>query len=488
MNMESRMRGMIWMTLLAVLAAGGAVAEGGLEAGDLVHVRVHRQPDLSTSVSVDGNGAVEIPYVGRVNVRGLSEEEAGARVQEALKAILKNPRVSLSRNAALQGPGASFRSEGMQTKLVPLSNSSAEGLNTALAGMASEGGSVSFDPNTNTLILTDTPSALQEMLAVVHELDQMQSQVAQIHIETKIAEVESGAIKELGVKWFTQGDHLGGGFNTPNRQDTRVDAARGGYDPLFNERIDSDNGRNTGGAGRRFLDEGNWDRRLQIPLMLAAPGQMYLGYLNEGIDLGVMIDALVGDNQAELLAAPYIRTVNHKSAQIKMVEEYPFTELGTAGLSTVANVRFIDVGITLDVTPHVRRDPDGVPYVQLEMEPEVSTATGLSNGVPIRSVRSSRSVANVRNGQTLAIGGILQNDVRNVEQKVPGIGNMPVLGRLFRHTERSKGARELMIFVTPTIYERPENATWERTLNLKEVAAGSDFLAGLESRAEQRKD
>lgn len=482
------MRYAAWCAALLALAAGAAWAQAPLEPGELVHVRVHRQPELSTSVALDGNGAIELPYVGRVSVRGLTEEEAGARVQDALKAILKNPRVTLSRSALVQAPGATFRGEGMQTKLLPLNNSSAEGLFAALSGMSTEGGSVSFDPATNTLIVTDSPSALQEMMAVVRELDQMQSQVTQIHIETKIAEVESGAIKELGVKWFTQGDHLGGGFNTPPRQDSRVNSARGGYDPLFNERIDAGNNRNVGSAARRFIDEGNWDRRLQIPLMLAAPGQMYLGYLNDGIDLGVMIDALVGDNQAELLAAPYIRTVNHKSAQIKMVEEFPYTELGTAGLSAVANVRFIDIGITLDVTPHVRRDPDGMPYVQLEMEPEVSTATGLSNGVPVRSVRSSRSVANVRNGQTLVIGGILQNDARTVEQKVPGIGNVPVIGRLFRHTERSKGARELMIFVTPTIYERPENATWERTLNLKEVAAGGDFLAGLEARAEQRKD
>jgi type IV pilus assembly protein PilQ len=470
------------------LLAGGAHADEGIATGDFVYVNVHRHPDLSTNTQVDANGAVELPYIGRVDVKGLSDAEASKRVEEAMKAILKSPRVSLTRNANVQtNTPTAGRMEKMQTRMVPLQNSSAEGLFTALSGMSSEGGSVNFEPDTNTLILTDTPSALQEMLAVVEQLDQMKSQVVQIHIETKIAEVENGAMKELGIKWFAQGDNVGGGFNQTPRLDSRVDAARGGYDPLFNEQLSSGDGRNTG-AGRRFLDEANWDRRLQIPLAVAAPGQMYLGYLNEGIDLGIMIDALVADNQAELLAAPYIRTVNHQPAQIKMVEEFPYTELGSSGLSTVANVRFIDVGISLDVTPHVRRDPEGNVYVQMEMEPEVSTATGLSNGVPIRSVRSSHSTANVRDGQTLVIGGILQNDVRNVEQKVPGIGNVPVIGRLFKHNERSKASRELMIFVTPTVYDKPENATWDRALNLKEVTDGADFLAGLESRAEQRKD
>lgn len=474
--------------LIALLFSAAATpADEGIAAGDFVYVQVHRHPDLSTNTQVDANGAVELPYIGRVDVKGLSDEAASKRVEEAMKAILKSPRVSLSRSASVQSGVASGRNESMQTRMVSLQNSSAEGLFDALNGMTSPGGSVSFEPDTNTLILTDTPAALQEMLAVVEQLDEMESQVVQVHIETKIAEVENGAMKELGIKWFAQGDKLGGGFNQPPRQDSRVNAARGGYDPLFNEQLTSGDNRNTG-AARRFLDEGNWDRRLQIPLAVAAPGQMYLGFLNDGIDLGVMIDALVSDNQAELLAAPYIRTVNHKSAEIKMVEEFPYTELGSSGLSTVANVRFVDIGISMEVTPHVRRDPDGNVYVQMEMEPEVSTATGLSNGVPIRSVRSSRSTANVRDGQTLVIGGILQNDVRNVEQKVPGIGNVPVIGRLFKHNERSRANRELMIFVTPTVYDKPENATWDRALNLKEVTQGADFLAGLEARAEQRKD
>jgi type IV pilus assembly protein PilQ len=215
---------------------------------------------------------------------------------------------------------------------------------------------------------------------------------------------------------------------------------------------------------------------------------MFFGYMNSGIDLGIMLDALVADDKAELLASPYIGTVNHKPASIRMIEEFPYSELGTAGFSSVSTTRFLEVGITLDVTPHVRRDPDGERYILVELTPEVSTAVGVSNGVPVRAVRSSDSQRIVRDGQSLVIGGIVMADNHTVIQKLPGLGNLPIFGNLFKHQEQSKTSRELMIFVTPTIHDQPEDIQWERSLELQGFGQDDAFLAALESRAETRKE
>ena len=99
--------------------------------------------------------------------------------------------------------------------------------------MSTAGGSVSFDPATNALIVTDSPAVVQKMMSVIEELDRMQSQITQVHIEAKIAEVESTAAKEIGVRWFIQGDHAGGGYAPNPRQDTRVNSVRTFNDPLF---------------------------------------------------------------------------------------------------------------------------------------------------------------------------------------------------------------------------------------------------------------
>lgn len=474
------------VAVLLCAAAFGQEPTGTIEPGDTVYINVFRHPELSASTSVDANGMVNLPHVGNINVAGKTEAEATEAVRGAMNVVLKNPRVTVSKSAgaAMVEAPMGDRKLNMRTEVVQVKNARAENLYNALTGMATEGGSLSFDEATNTIIITDEPATLQNMVSVVTQLDNLENQMAQVHIEARVAEIESSAIKEAGLRWFAQGDKVSGGYTPNARQDARVNSLRTFNDPTYNERIGLDDGNGlSSGSSRNFIDQPNFDRRMQIPIQVAAPGQMFLGYLNAGIDLGIMLDALVADNKAELLATPYIRAVNHETAQIKMTEEFPYTELSTAGLNTVSNTRFLDVGIVLEVTPHIRQDPEGMPYVQLELEPEVSSATGVANGVPIRSVRRSNSTANVRDGQTLVIGGIVQNDQRDVVQKVPGLGDVPMLGNLFKHKEKSAAQRELMIFVTPKIYERPESATWNRS-----VALTGDRATGLVESLEQRAD
>jgi type II secretory pathway component GspD/PulD (secretin) len=479
------------MTLLGVLVAAAEGPDSGmpLEPGDLVFINVHRQPELSTTTQLDGNGNIELPYIGNVSIKGLSLEAAGERVTMGLKSILKNPRVTITRSTdAGVVPGGYMRTESMQTQVIPLDNAEAATLESALSGMSSAGGSVSFDPATNSVILTDEPAILQNMLSVIRELDQMTSQITQVLIESKIVEVETSAAKELGIRWFVQGDQATGGYTPAPRQDALLNSIRQFAGPNVNESLQNGGGNNGASLNRRFIDEDLFDRRLQVPVQIAAPGQMFFGYMNSGIDLGMMLDALVADDKAELLASPYIGTVNHRPASIRMIEEFPYAELTTAGFSSVETTRFLEIGIKMDVVPHVRRDPDGERYILVELTPEVSTAVGVSNGVPVRAVRSTESQRIVRDGQSLVIGGIVMADNHTVIQKLPGLGNLPIFGNLFKHKERSRTSRELMIFVTPTIHDRPEDIRWERSLELDGFGHNDAFLAALESRAEVRKD
>lgn len=455
-----------------------------VSSGDTLFVDVYRRPELSTSAQVDANGNIPVPYVGNVHVAGVSEKEAAERVQSALLSILKNPRVTISRSGAARPAMRAPRTAEMKTHVINLNNGSADVLSKTLSGMNSDGGSISADPNTNSLVITDTPATIQNMMAVVAQLDQMQSQITQVRIESKVAEVEQGAIKQLGVRWFTKSDKATGGFNPPVQQILGTGQAQ---DALGNERI----GGNTGlgnSTGRRFIDDPNFDRRLQVPLQAPTAGQMFFGLLTGGVDIGAMIDALVQDNKAEVLASPMILAVNHKQAEIKMADEFPYTEASQSYGGMAFNVKFMDLGIKLQVTPHVYKDSTG-PYVQLELTPEVSFAAGVSNGVPIRSVRSSDSIANVRDGQTLVIGGIVLNDEHNAVQGVPGISKVPIVGNLFKRKEKSRSRNELMIFVTPTIHEAPESVTWDRMINLT-GAARQDMPAVPinETQGERRKD
>jgi len=476
--------GVMWrMAALLLLCATGLAQEGAtINPGDLVFVEVYRRPELSSSGQVDSSGNIDVPYVGPVNVGGVTEGQAAERVASALTAILKNPKVTVSRTAPRIA--ATPRTGDMKTQVVPLSNSNAEELGKSLQGMSSAGGSISFDKNSNSVIITDTPGTIQNIVSAINQIDQMKSQLTQVRIETKIAEVKQGAMKELGIRWFVQGSEAGGGYYPPASQE--LSSLVQPRDSLANEQIgNSAANNNNGGYGRRFVNEPKFDRRLNVPVQVPLMGQMFFGLLNEHVDIGSLLDALVKDNKAELLATPWITTVNHKQAEIKMTDEFPYTESTQSFGSTNFSVQFMDLGIKMLVTPHVYQD-EGGPYVQMELKPEVSFPTGVSNGVPIRAVRSSDSVANVRHGQTLVIGGIVLNDEHKVEQRVPGLGKIPVVGNLFKRKERAQTRNELMVFVTPTIHGAPETITWDRMINL--TGSAKDELPSPPLAGEARKE
>lgn len=451
---------------VAAPASPAANAAGPLASGDSIFIDVYRRPELSGVSQVDADGNVNVPYVGPVKVSGSTDREAALHISSALSAILKNPRVTVTRGSGLQNGFQATRSSEMKTQVVPLFNSSAETMCTSLQGMTTQGGRIGADKTSNSLIITDTLATIQNIMAAISQLDQMPSKVTQVRIETKLAEVEQGAMKELGVRWFAKGKEVSGGYMPTRNTNSKVAGTHGNGDIPANEQVTSGSGNGAYGSGRQFVEGGTFDRRLTVPIQVPISGQMFLGVLRGSWDIGAMLDALVGEDKAKLLATPMILAVNHQLSTIKMTDQYPVTEAyqGTGGTSF--NVGFLDVGIKMSVTPHVYKDPGGVNYVQLELNPEVSFTNGMSNGIPIRSVRSSNSVANVRDGQTLVIGGILMNDEQSSIQGVPGLSKVPLVGSMFKHKEKSRTQNELMVFVTPTIHDAPETVTMDNMIDL----------------------
>lgn len=465
--MNTRIDACLRVASVVVMAVASVAAYAqGFQPGEFLYVDVPRHPEFTTAATVKADGTIDVPMVGAVSVLGLSEGEATAQVRKALTRMIRNPRVTVTRNASVPYQGIA-RTASMQTEVVPLHNAKAELMAEQLFGMSSEGGAVSFHEGTNSLILTDTPEVLRNMMSVIARIDEMQSQLTQVRIEAKIAEVQAGALKELGVRWFVQDEKFMGGYNPALRQNTRSPGLfDGSGSPSQNQVRRNTNATGTDGGGQQFINSGSLDRRLQIPVQVGSAGQMLVGFFDGTIDIGAMIDALVADNKAELLANPNVLTVNHQPANIEMVDEFPITEFGTesSGRSTT-NIRFIDIGIKLFVTPHVMKD-DGGAYVKLELSPDVSFPSGASSGAPIISRRSIETVANVRNGQTLVLGGIFRNELQNSVEKVPLLGDLPLFGQFFKRKSNSKNKTELMVFVTPSVHLTPESVTWDQMIDV----------------------
>lgn len=462
--------GILFAVLMCLAAPVQAQGNSGpISPGDLLSVDVLRAPDLSGTMQVDETGNIYLPFVGKIKVSGLSREQATAVVTMALRndAGMRNPRVSIQKSGRAPSGVQYGRAGDMTLAMVPLVKANAVTLSQALQGMSSPGGHIAPHPETNSLLITDTDAAIENILTVIASLDEMESQLYQVRIEARIAEVRVGALKELGIRWFAQGTEVSGGFYPPIPQDPAIAALNGGLSPSASERIGNSNSVNaTNNSGRRFIDN-VFDRRFQIPVQVPLPGQSFFGISTADVDIGAMLNALVSDNNAELLANPYQMTVNHKPALIKMVDRIPITELGVElSGATLVNVEFEEVGIVLNVTPHVSRDKKGC-YVYLDMNAKVSFLTGQSvNGIPIISERSIASPAIVRDGGTLVVGGITKEEERTTISKMVGLGDLPILGLLFRHKEKSKFRTELMIFVTPRVYTSPEKITWDQMIDL----------------------
>jgi type IV pilus assembly protein PilQ len=484
----------IWTLIIGFLMTAWTVNaqtdQATIQRGDIIYVEVYRVGEMTKSVQVDHEGNVTMPYIGAVNVVGLNESGAAAKLSGSMKKILRNPKVTVRKS--MSSPSSSFLSIGtspdMRIAVVPLMNADAESIYNTIRGTGTTGGNVNFDPHTNSIVITDTVEGIKNMTEVIGQLDSMRSQLTQVRIEAKIAEVRAGAFKEMGIRWFVQGDEFGMGFIPPPRQTVGINNLGGNRSPLANETVGSGSGTgggSSGGSNREFVGDG-FDRRLALPVNVPALGQTFLGYANSGIDVGMMLDMLVSDQKADLLANPMTITVNHQNALIKMVDQIPYTEYSTEITgATTFSTRFLDAGIILDVTPHVLQDEHGA-YVKLELNPEVSFPIGSNNGVPILSIRQTSTVANVRNGQTLVVGGILNEDNHDVETKLPGIGNLPIIGRLFKHKEKTKDRRELMIFVTPTIYQNPEDITWDKMIDVaQEDVVNENEVVELEPIADQ---
>ena len=434
------------LSILLVLLPGWmsptvlAQTPGTIKAGDTVYVEVYRAPTLTGNQLVDSRGFIQMNYAGNIKISGVSLSEAAARISSALSPYLRTPRVTVNRSQGFNTTIMinSGRSQDMQTEIIQLKNANAETLHTTVQGIVSEGGNVSFDPNTNSLLITDTPKILSNIKSIVHQLDTMQSQLIQVSIETRIAEVRVGALKELGIKWFAQGDHVGAGFNPP----TTEGATENPFIP----------------GATNALSGGIIEDAIGFPI----PGQTFLGYTNSGIDVRALLDMLVTDEDAEILANPTTMTVNHQKSHIEMTDKIPYIEFGTFITGeTSFTTKFIDAGISLDVTPHVYEDEVG-PYVKLDINPSVSFPSDYKNGVPVLSIRESQTIANVRDKQTLVLGGIISEAQRETVSKVPILGELPLIGALFRNKSKGKERTELMIFVTPTIHQKPEDATWDK--------------------------
>lgn len=324
----------------------------------------------------------------------------------------------------------------MFTKVYRLNYANASEVKTpvdAVRSAAGRKGISSVDSKSNALVITDTPEGLQQAEDLVRELDKKPQQV---DIEAKIVEVTLDDTLRLGVSWQFAGKG-GGGANNNRFQIGTSDAQD---DPLPGTQ-----GTNTG----RIPIGPSTDNSLGTGVALNPITTTGLSFLTGDANylLGVQLAALQDKGKVKILSSPHIVTLNNEEAKINVVNQVAYRTTTQNGTSTTENVQFADGGVKLTVRPTINSDR----RITMKVKPEVSEATLGTNGLPLLSTRNAETSVSVRDGETIAIGGLIkEKDDENVSG-IPLLMNIPVLGYLFKTKTKTKNRIELIVFITPRI-------------------------------------
>jgi type IV pilus assembly protein PilQ len=288
-------------------------------------------------------------------------------------------------------------------------------------GILSARGTVSVDERTNTLLIRDTQESIDEARVTISALD---IPVKQVLIESRMVTVRDNADEQLGVRW---------GF-TSNTSDGATSGSLLGADVA-----------NNGSVPSTISD------RLNVNLPVSNPAGrigFQIASLVDGNILDLELSALESENKGEIIASPRITVANQQEAYIEQGTEIPFVQSTSSGATSV---EFKKAVLSLRVTPHIT--PDNRIILNLVVTQDtrgdtVSTSTGPAVAIDTQEISTQ---VLVENGETIVLGGIFQQTSTNDISKVPLLGDLPLIGKLFSTQGKREEKRELLIFVTPRI-------------------------------------
>ncbi|MCP4492943.1 MAG: type II secretion system secretin GspD [Gammaproteobacteria bacterium] len=330
------------------------------------------------------------------------------------------------------------------------------------AGGTQDSVNVQADEASNALVITAPASVFPSLRSVIQQLDIRR---AQVHIEAIIAEVSMTANHELGVQWLIDGGS--------------------GDRPVVSMQF--------GDVGTTIpgLVSGLASGLTPVPDGLG----IGLGQISDsGLSFITLISAMAADRDSNLLSTPSIVTLDNQEAEIIVGQNVPFvtgttTSTGTDVSNPFQTIERQDVGVSLKVRPQINEGNT----ITMEIEQEVSSVNrSASSAVDLETdKRSIKTTVQLEDGELLVLGGLISDDINEIEQKIPVLGDIPILGALFRYSNTAKEKNNLMVFIRATIIKDPDKARQlskrkynfmreEQLSNFEEGEIGSPVLAPYE--------
>lgn len=372
-------------------------------------------------------------------------------VRDALEAILTiNGLIFSERAGIIYVITGDPKAIDMNSEVIFLKYLSASEALNLLRNIGSSKGDMKINELSNSLIVTDFPKNIAKIKKLLVQVDIAPKQVL---IEAKIVDITSSDLAAMGITM------------TPD------------YNP-----------------GHGLFDRDNYfAERLTGTLSMAEQSELTGGQLvisaftMKNLSVPMTIDALVRDGRAKLLASPSIAVLSGEEARIIIGEKYPISERTQTTTGTTETVTFVDIGTSLRVTPTINDDD----YITMRVHPEVSSTTSVVGGNPRITTREADTTVRVKEGETLVIGGLIKHTDTRTHEKIPILGDIPILGFLFSRFSKTIEQIELAVFITPTILRSQEekarlgkkNIARERSYNILETTANLSIVESLFDRA-----
>lgn len=308
-------------------------------------------------------------------------------------------------------------------------------------GGTSTGGSIEADEATNSLIITGSGDLLEGVKNVIELLDVPRKQVL---VEAIIVEMVASDGKALGLDWMVAGKN--GGFGASNNSNSLAGlVASGGFDDDKDDAL--------GGIGKALA---------------AATGGVWGGinYDPDGTSFAALITALETTQDANILSTPSLMTLDNNEAEIVVGQEVPFvtgsyTATGNSGSNPGDPFQTIErenIGITLKVTPHINEGGKITLEIFQEVSGLVGSANDISDGLIVTNERKIQTTVSTGDREIIVLGGLMRDEVQESVSKIPILGDLPLVGRLFKNSSTDVRKTNLMIFIRPTVIQNSKTA------------------------------
>lgn len=356
-------------------------------------------------------------------------------------------------------------SEPTESAFYTFSYARADAVSALLASQLASKAQPQVDTRTNTIFYQEVVSNLENIKLFLETIDKPTRQVM---IEARLVEVNANPKQSYGINWSGV---LGSSSSAQTLRyggSSFFDSQQGGYELEFTEngQVQLYDFARLGESDPRFLIPGG-DGQTDLPnrLFEAVAGQFAI---LSAPQMALTLRLLNEDNDAEFLAQPRIVTADNQEAIIKITRNQPVPQLNfneQTATAVFGGFEDKEFGNTLSVRPSINKDD----FITLNVKPEVSnkvgdatfTFAGATVASPVIDTRSLESNILIKSGNTLAIGGLLQDETGKATSKVPVLGDIPVLGYLFQEKLNARTKRNLLVFVTPTIIEHGEGTGLE---------------------------